>query len=145
MRTGASQVPKDLRVSRATGVFQGIRKHRELGVVEVTRRQRTFLVGGLGVFRYVELASLAREASRQASVHGTGYANDTGNSAWSAADVYNNVIQPKAFILDLTKLTYSVTWNVSNSPAHSLILNNQLVTVSNTVAMPVLNQLAPCS
>lgn len=101
------------------------------------------IVGGAGVFRYVEVASLAREASRQASVHGTQYAKDTGNAAWTATDIYNNVIKPQAAILDLAKLTYSVTWTTSNSPTHTVIANNQLVVVSNKVTVTINYQWIP--
>ena len=36
------------------------------------------IVGGLGVFRYQQVASLAREGARYASVRGTQYATNTG-------------------------------------------------------------------
>src|SRR5262249_25117797 len=69
------------------------------------------LIGGMGVFRYQEVASLAREGSRWASVHGTQYASDTGKTAATASDVYSNAIAPKIVSLQTSKLTYSVTWN----------------------------------
>jgi hypothetical protein len=101
------------------------------------------IVGGAGIFRYVEVASIAREASRQASVHGTGYAKDTGNAAWAGTDVYNNVIKPQAVAMNLGNLTYSVTWNTSNSPYHTAIVNNQVVAVSNTVTVTINYQWVP--
>src|SRR5919202_7155603 len=73
------------------------------------------LIGGLGVFRYQELASLARRAARYASVHGKGYARDTGKPAATPTDIYNNVIAAYAVSLDLSRLTYSVTYNTDNS------------------------------
>src|SRR5438445_8340464 len=76
------------------------------------------LIGGMGIFRDQQVAFLAREASRWASVHGAQYAADTGNSAATASDVYNQVIVPQSTALDLSKLTYSVTWNTSNSQYH---------------------------
>ena len=81
------------------------------------------LVGGLGIYRYQQVAHLSREASRWASVHGAQYAADTGNSAATASDVYQNVILPQAAGLDPNKLTYSVTWNTSNSQFHSTTVN----------------------
>jgi Flp pilus assembly protein TadG len=56
------------------------------------------IIGGMGIFRYQELASVAREASRWASVHGAQYQQDTGQPAATAQDVYNNVIAPNAII-----------------------------------------------
>ncbi len=80
-----------------------------------------FVIGmcviGLGIYRYQQVASLAHEGARYASVHGTQYAANTGNSAATATDIYNNAIQPMAVGLNATYLTYSVSWNTSNSPA----------------------------
>ena len=39
------------------------------------------IIGGLGVFRYQEVASLAREGARYASVRGTDYSSATGKPA----------------------------------------------------------------
>jgi Flp pilus assembly protein TadG len=72
------------------------------------------IISGLGVFRYQEVAALAREGARYASLHGATYAQDTGNSAATAADVYNNAILPKAIALDSSRLSYQVTWNPDN-------------------------------
>jgi Flp pilus assembly protein TadG len=74
------------------------------------------IVGGAGVFRFAEVASIAREASRQASVHGTQYAKTTKNNAWTQTDVYNNVIEPQAVALNLGNLTYSVSPSPVPSP-----------------------------
>jgi len=101
------------------------------------------MVGGLGVFRFQQVAALARGASRWASVHGTQYASDTKNTAATATDVYNNAIAPYATGLNLSKLTYSVTWNTSNSPSHTATVNNQQVGVANTVAVVINYQWTP--
>jgi Flp pilus assembly protein TadG len=74
------------------------------------------VIMGMGVFRYQQVATLAREGARYASVHGTQYAADTGNPAAAAADVYNNAIAPMAIGLNPNNLTYSVSWNTTNSP-----------------------------
>ena len=74
------------------------------------------IVGGLGVFRYQEVALLAREGARYAAVHGTKYAQVSGNAAATASDVYTNAIAPKMVILDPSLLTYSVTWTPDNQP-----------------------------
>jgi Flp pilus assembly protein TadG len=83
------------------------------------------LVGALGVFRYQEVASLARESARWTSVRGATYSLYTGQSAATPSDVYNNVIRPKAVALDLSRLDYSVTWKPDNR-------QNSLVTVTIT-------------
>lgn len=78
------------------------------------------IVGGLGVARYQQIAYLAREASRYASVHGSQYAADTGHPAATSTMVYDSVIARKAVGLDLSRLTYSVTWNTSNAQYHTV-------------------------
>ncbi len=72
------------------------------------------VVGALGVFRYQEVASLAREGARWASVHGYSYSLATGQTAATAADVYTNAISPGAVALDPNRLHYQVTWNPDN-------------------------------
>ena len=74
------------------------------------------IITGLGVFRYQEVASLAREGSRWASVHGTMWAQTTGKTAATATDVYNKGILPEVVALNTSKLSYSVTWDPDNSP-----------------------------
>jgi Flp pilus assembly protein TadG len=101
------------------------------------------LIGGMGIFRYQQVASVAREASRWASVHGAQYQADTGNTAATDQDVYNKVIAPNAIALDLSKLTYSVTWNTDNRPYHTTISNNQVVPVRNTVTVKLTYQWIP--
>jgi Flp pilus assembly protein TadG len=101
------------------------------------------LIGGLGIFRYQQVARLAQDASRWASVRGTQYAQDTKNPAATAQDVYNQAIAPSATGLDLSQLTYSVTWNASNSPYQSSIVNGQQVKVANTVTVTITYQWIP--
>jgi Flp pilus assembly protein TadG len=107
-----------------------------------------FIIGmvviGLGIYRYQQVAALAREGARYASVHGTQYAADTGNSAASASDVYSNAIQPLAIGLTSTRLTYSVTWNSTNSPT-SFNPNSNPVgqPLQNTVSVTVTYQWMP--
>ena len=72
------------------------------------------VVVGFGVFRYQEVAHLAREASRYASVRGTSYAAATGYPAATAKDVYEGAIRPNAVGLDAKQLSYEVTWSPDN-------------------------------
>ncbi len=92
------------------------------------------IVGGYGIFRYQQLAMLAREGARYASVHGGMYQSDTGNAAATPQDVYNNAIVPYA-TLDLTQLTYSVVWNTNNMP-YSVATDYETPT-NNTVTVTV--------
>jgi hypothetical protein len=97
-----------------------------------------FCIGGAGVFRCAEIASLAREGSRWASVHGTGYAQDSGKTAASQQDVINYIIGEAAGLNTQTlQNNTAVTWSTSNSPYHTVIVNNQLVAVSNTVTVTI--------
>jgi Flp pilus assembly protein TadG len=81
------------------------------------------IIGGLGVFRYQEVAWLAREATRYACVHGTQYAKVTGKPAATATDIYNNAIAPNIVCLNVSQLSYSVTWNPNNSPGSTVSVN----------------------
>jgi Flp pilus assembly protein TadG len=79
------------------------------------------IVGGTGIFRYQQVAALAREGSRWASVRGSQYAADTGNAAATADDVWTNAIKPNAVGLDTTQLSYSVTWSPDNTAPDSTV------------------------
>ena len=72
------------------------------------------IVGALGVFRYQEVASLAREGARYASVRGAKFAQTTGQPAATPDDVYTSAIQPKMVSLDPALMGYSVSWNPDN-------------------------------
>jgi Flp pilus assembly protein TadG len=72
---------------------------------------------GLGVFRYLEVSWLAREGARWASVHGALYAKQTGQSAATASDVYNQAVAPRAVALQPNSLTCGVTWNKGDGTA----------------------------
>jgi Flp pilus assembly protein TadG len=74
------------------------------------------LVGGMGISRYQQVANLARESSRWASVRGSQYAKDTGKPAATAQDVYNNVISAEAVSFDMSQLNYTVNWTPDNTP-----------------------------
>jgi Flp pilus assembly protein TadG len=92
-------------------------------------------IGGLGVFRYQQIAYLSREASRYASVHGAEYASETKKGAATRDTIYNQIIVPKATGLDLSKLTLSVTWDTDNRQFHTRTVNGNLTTVANTVTV----------
>lgn len=94
------------------------------------------LVGGAGIFRYSQLASLAREGARYASVHGTQYAQEMNVTAPTPDQIFNNVIVPMAVAFDTTQMGYSITYNTSNSPYYTILdSNNNVVPVQNTVTV----------
>ncbi len=99
------------------------------------------VVIGYGIFRYQEVAFLAREGSRYASVHGGQYAQDTGNTAATEADVYNNALLPFAANLDPSKLGCTVTWSPSNMPSYTT--SNYEKASANTVTVTVTYQWFP--
>lgn len=72
------------------------------------------MIGGMGVFRYAELAHVAREAARYASTHGAQYRSDTGQAVGNAddwaGDVYQNAILPNLMMLDRNYLNQAITW-----------------------------------
>jgi Flp pilus assembly protein TadG len=84
------------------------------------------IVGGLGVFRYQEVASVAREGARWASVHGYQCVQEANPGAGNPtlttpADVYNNSIKPQADAanLDPPSLAYTVSWaDASQAPTY---------------------------
>ncbi len=95
------------------------------------------IVAGLGIFRYQEMSSVARKAARYASVHGTGWAKDTGTPPASPTDIYNNAIVPNVAALDLSQLTYSVTYNTNNDPYHTNNVAGQIVATANVVTVTI--------
>jgi Flp pilus assembly protein TadG len=74
------------------------------------------IVGGMGVFRYQQVAAVAREGGRWACVHGGQYEEDTGKPAATPEDIFNKAILPAATMLRPEHVSYSVTWDQSNMP-----------------------------
>lgn len=69
------------------------------------------VVGGLGVFRYQQVAALAYESARWTSVHGSNYSRVTGLPMADSQALLVNVIRPRASGLDLSKLTCELVWS----------------------------------
>lgn len=81
----------------------------------------TLVVGGMGVFRYQEMAALAREAARYGATHGGLYRKNNNLSVGTAAtwrtDIYDNAISPRMVSLDTNAFSYTITWpDVSTMP-----------------------------
>jgi Flp pilus assembly protein TadG len=102
------------------------------------------IILGLGVSRYQQVAALAREAARWASVHGKQYQRDTGKLAATPQDIYNSAIAPRLAGLKPSLLSYKVTWNTSNEPYHAAQDGSgNLYKVRNTVSVTVSYQWTP--
>ena len=63
------------------------------------------LIGGIGVFRYQQVACLAREGTRWASVHGSGWQMDNGQAAATQQDILQNAVLPLAVGMDSSAIT----------------------------------------
>ena len=69
------------------------------------------IVIGLGIFRYQEIAWLAREGSRWAAVHGPTYQREQNVAAPTSNDVLVNAINPRLCLLNSANLTCTLTNN----------------------------------
>src|SRR5262249_38934504 len=98
---------------------------------------------GLGVFRFQEVASLAREAARYASVRGGDYQKETGNAAATPESIYQNAILPNAAILDPKYLTCNVSWHFSDKAVDHIVNDNYETVQTNTVTVTVTYQWYP--
>jgi Flp pilus assembly protein TadG len=101
------------------------------------------VVGAMGVFRYQQVANLAREGARYALVHGTDYARENNQPAATAQDILDNAVLPRAVSLEPAKLNCTVTWDESNGSSHSIIVDGRVVAVANTVSVTVTYQWLP--
>jgi hypothetical protein len=107
------------------------------------------LIGGMGVFRYQEVAALAREGARWASVHGgqcvrEANPNNSNPTLTATSDIYQNAIAPAAVSMDTSQLTYSASWaNANQMPTYLDYSQNPPVWRSNTVTVTVTYQWIP--
>jgi Flp pilus assembly protein TadG len=95
------------------------------------------ILGAIAVFRYQQVAQLAREGSRWAAVHGTDYGKEQKKPPATEQDVYEQVILPRANGMEAAKLTCRVTWDASNKPYSVVIRNDQVVPVTNNVIVTI--------
>ncbi len=68
------------------------------------------VVGGMGVFRYQQVACQAHEAARYACVRGSQWAQQTGKTSPTSAEIYQSAVVPVAAGMDTTKLSIRVQW-----------------------------------
>lgn len=93
-----------------------------------------FIVMGLGVFRYNQVASLAREAARYAAVRGADYAKETGRPAATADSIHREAVLARAVGFDPGRLGTTVAWDRSNAPRRA---NADQTSTANTVSVTV--------
>jgi Flp pilus assembly protein TadG len=90
------------------------------------------IVFGLGVSRYQQVAALAREGARLASVQGQQYQKTTGKAAATQTSI-TTYIKSQAIGFDKSKLNVVVTWSPDNNTSH--LVSGQAV--QNTVSVTV--------
>jgi hypothetical protein len=101
------------------------------------------IIEGLGVFRYQQISTLAREGARWASVRGATYRSENNQSAPTSQDVLTNVVTPMMVGLDsnqltctlsMTSTTASVTLSYSWTPEGFF---HTPITLTSTSVMPI--------
>jgi hypothetical protein len=106
-------------------------------------------VGAMGVLRYQEVATAAREGARYASTHGYQYRMDSGQSMGTSSDwttdITTNGINPQLVAIDPSQLNVTVTWpDVVNQPGKPDNWPGSKVTVTVTYPwMPELYLIGP--
>jgi Flp pilus assembly protein TadG len=84
------------------------------------------IVGGLGTFRYQQVANLAREGANYAALHSPYYENRTGLSRATSDSVKTNAILPLAAGLDSSALNCILTFDTSANTATVKLTYNWL-------------------
>jgi len=101
------------------------------------------VIEALGVFRYQQVAQLAREGARWAAVHGSTYQQEKNASAPTGDAVMTNAITPMAVGLDTTQLSCTLTMT-SSTASVTLTYNwtpegffTTPITLTSTSVMPI--------
>jgi Flp pilus assembly protein TadG len=107
-----------------------------------------FAILTMGVYRYQQVAWLAREGARYASTHGAQYRADhqlpIGNLDVWRADIRENCILPAASALDANQLTVNVAYSAGNNRANAANSStNFSSTIENRVTVTVSYQWVP--
>jgi Flp pilus assembly protein TadG len=110
------------------------------------------IIGGIGVFRYQQVACLAREGARWASVHGGDWQTDSGKAASTESQVLQQAVLPLAAGMDPAAVSIQVqfvdraansvsAWDKVSHPPQSRDSANNLV--NNRVRVTVTYQWVP--
>lgn len=84
------------------------------------------IVGGLGTFRYQQVANLAREGANYAALHSVYYENRTGLPRATSDSVKSNAILPLAAGLDSSALNCTLTFDTNANTATVKLIYNWL-------------------
>jgi Flp pilus assembly protein TadG len=78
---------------------------------------------GVAVFRYQQVAHMAREGARWASVHGARYSqeNPTGTPG-TPQNIYTYGVKPAAAGLNIKQSDVTVTWNENNRTSTNFVV-----------------------
>jgi len=82
-----------------------------------------FAVLGMGVFKYQEVAYLARQGVRYASIHGAQYHVDNqlppGDQASWTSEIRNQGVLPCVVGLEASRITVTANWSTGNNRANA--------------------------
>ena len=96
------------------------------------------IVGGLGVFRYQQVACQAREAARWAAVRGLEMKKESGQAPPTRQEIIRQAVLPLAAGMDPAKLTVQVEWiDQVTGQAHDWDAVNKAVTGMTAAGDPV--------
>jgi Flp pilus assembly protein TadG len=70
----------------------------------------SLIVGGMGVFRYQQVAGQAREAARYAAVHGSDWQKASDKPSPTEEEIIRDAVAPLAAGMDLKNLSVKITW-----------------------------------
>jgi Flp pilus assembly protein TadG len=110
------------------------------------------VVGGMGIFRYQQVACLAREAARWAAVRGADYQKENHQASPSQGQIVQLAVLPLAVGMGTTQLNATVEWvdNGANTvtawdtASHAIkALNSSGEYVSSSVRVTITYQWSP--
>jgi Flp pilus assembly protein TadG len=68
------------------------------------------IIGGMGIFRYQQVACQAREAARWAAVHGSDWHKETGQTFPTKSDIMQQAVLPLGVGMTPSNLSLQVMW-----------------------------------
>jgi len=107
-----------------------------------------FAVMAMGVYRYQQVAFLAREGARYASTHGAqcrvDHRLDAGDQASWTEELRDNAVLPHCSTLDTDLLTIEATWDTGDNRANAADSTGRFTsTIDNNVTVTVTYQWLP--
>jgi Flp pilus assembly protein TadG len=112
------------------------------------------IIGGMGVFRYQQVACQAREAARWTAVRGSDWRHQTGKPFPTTNDILNKAVLPYAAGMNPKSLSLQVEWidevngkgkaeDWDSAAKHPKSVDNDNRSVSNRVRVTVTYQWSP--